>query len=378
MRLLHGETLAARIQRDGRFEPNAALPLLREIAEGIDAAHREHIVHGDLKSGNVMLTADCDGKVSACITDFGLARRIASAAQDGETVPDDSPRGGTPAWMAPEQLEGCAPGPEADIYAFGLISFETITGRLPFDGATPEEIARRRLTEPPHAVRSFSPQVPVVWERALIRCLDRNPSKRFSTAAAFVDALTNGRVDTARIKWWMKAALVAALCLAPAVAWQPAHRWILNVIRPAARDRSVAVLPFQKVGSTPEFLSDGFTEELIHALGQVRGIRILGPESSFYFKSSNLSSREIGRKLGVRYLLTGSVSRLEKDIRIIARLIDTSDGSQLWSRGWSRENSGSALRAWTGRLRPSTPAASAHAIFTGRGESTSASAATTA
>jgi TolB-like protein/Tfp pilus assembly protein PilF len=211
-----------------------------------------------------------------------------------------------------------------------------ITVRLPFDGVTPEEIARRRLTEPPHRARTFSPQLPVRFERALMRCLDRNPSKRFPTAATFVDAIASGHTAIARLNWWVKAALVAALCLAPAVAWQPAQVWILRIIRPAVQDRSVAVLPFQKLGNTPEFFSDGFTEELIHALGQVRGIRLLGPESSFHFKSSNLSPREIGNKLGVHYLLTGSVGRLEKDIRVIARLIDTRDGAQLWSRAVTR------------------------------------------
>lgn len=336
MRLLNGETLAARIQRQGKLNPQTALPLLRDIAEGIDAAHREHIVHGDLKSGNVMLTTGSDGKLSACITDFGLARRIAYAADDGETLTEDSPRGGTPAWMAPEQVEGAVPGVEADIYAFGLIAYEMVTGRLPFDGATPEEAARRRLKDPPYPARTFSPQLPVRWERALMRCLDRNPSKRFSSATAFIDALAPGYSGLRGHKWPLVASVIAILGLSTAVAWQPARQWIVDIVRPAAQDRSVAVMPFERLGSTPEYFADGFTEEVIHALGQVHGIRILGPESSFYFKSSNLPPREIAHRLGVRYLLTGSVGRLEKDLRVIVRLIDSADGSQLWSRGFTR------------------------------------------
>ena len=338
MRLLKGETLAARIKREGKLKPEEALPLLRDIAAGIDAAHREGIVHGDLKSGNVMLTDDSSGSFSACITDFGLARRIAHAADDTETVTESGPRGGTPAWMAPEQVEGRPPGPEADIYALGLIAYQMTTGRLPFDGETPEAVARHRLTDPPHPAREFTPQLPEPWEHAFKRCLDRSPAERFHTASAFVEAVEPGGSRLHGVGPWLKVLLAAVLCLclAGGLAFEPARRWIAGVIHPVAPDRSVAVLPFQRLGPTPDYFSDGFTEELIHALSHVPGVRVLGPESSFYFKSSALLPREIGHKLGVRYLLTGSVRRFDQQIRVIARLIDAADGSQIWSRDMTR------------------------------------------
>lgn len=337
MRLLNGETLASRIKRLGKMSPEEALPLLRDIADGIDTAHGAQIIHGDLKGGNVMLTHDAGGRLSACITDFGLARRIVHAADDTETVTDSAPRGGTPAWMAPEQVEGQPAGPEADIYAFGLIAYEMTTGRLPFDGETPELVVRRRLTDPPHPARRFTPQLAPSWEYALMRCLDRDPAKRFPTATAFVEAIESGRRRPRRTALWLKVVAAAVLCLAAALAWRPVRRQIVNVIHPVAPGRSIAVLPFHRLDPTPDSFSDGFTEELIHALGQVRGIRVLGPESSFYFKSSDLPPREIGRKLGVTHLLTGSVHRLDQQIRVIARLIDTADGSQIWSREVTRD-----------------------------------------
>jgi serine/threonine protein kinase len=336
MRLLHGETLAARIKRDGKLRPAEALLLLRQIAEGVDAAHREHIAHGDLKSANVMLTCDSSGNRSACITDFGLARRIAHTAGDSEKVTDSLLRGGTPAWMAPEQVEGRPPSPEADIYAFGLIAYEMTTGRLPFDGETPAAVACRRLTEPPRPPRQFTPELNKSWEEALMRCLDRDPTKRFTSAIALVHALESRYTGLHRPPRRLAALMVAVLCLAALVASPTSRRWFVEATRPTAQDPSVAVLPFKKLGPTPDYFSDGFTEELIHALTQIRGLRVLGPQSSFYFKSSELSPRDIGPKLGVRYLLTGSVRRINQEIRVIARLIDTHDGSQIWSREVTR------------------------------------------
>lgn len=336
MRLLRGETLAARMHRDGPLKPEEALPLLRHIAAGLDAAHAEGIVHGDLKSGNIIITRESGG-LFACITDFGLARRIAHAADETETNTENQPRGGTPAWMAPEQVEGHPSGREADIYSFGLIAYDMVTGRLPFDGGTPDELMRRRLTDDPYPARRFAPDLAPVWDAAFRRCLDRDSGERFPSASAFLEAIDSGRV---RRSWrgWRKALIVAALGLglAAGFALSPAGTWVANRIHPIANDQSIAVLPFQKLGSTPDYFSDGFTEELIHALSQLKSVRVLGPESSFYFRSSTLLPGEIGRKLGVSYLLTGSVSRLDREIRVIVRLIRTSDGSQIWSREMTR------------------------------------------
>jgi TolB-like protein len=329
MRLLKGETLSARIKRDGKLRPEEALPLLRQLAEGIDAAHRAGIAHGDLKSANVMLTLDGNSHLSACITDFGLARRIAGDGDDGETFTESVPPGGTPAWMAPEQVEGRPPGPEADIYALGLMAYEMLTGRLPFDGETPEAKARSRLLEAPKPARQFTPEVKASWERALMQCLEREPGKRFPSSTAFVNALEPRHILLESPTVWLAA--LAALVILALVAIGPAGRWFAAVFRPGARDRSLAVLPFREIGPTPGYFSDGFTEELIHGLSRVRGLRVLGPESSFYFKSSQLLPAEIGRKLGVHYLLTGSVRRMNREIRVITRLVDAADGSQIWS-----------------------------------------------
>jgi len=356
MRLLNGETLAARIQRGGKLSPGQALPLLGDIAEGIDAAHHEHIVHGDLKSGNVMLTPDTDGQVSACITDFGLARRIAHAAQETDTVTEDAPHGGTPAWMAPEQVEGRPPGPEADIYAIGLIAYEMVTGRLPFDGETPEEIALRRLTESPQPARRFTPQLASGWEDALTRCLDRNPAKRFPTATSFVEAIASGRgpVDAlagalkgadkipginesrpatkpppapfvTRLPLWIGAVTLAAIALFIAYRSMPVTQ-------------TVAVLPFQNRGGDPEmaYISDGVTSALISDLSRIPPLHVIGHAAVIRYENGRQDALTAGRELHANRIIVGSVTRLGNVLRIEAEMIDVVSGTRLWGRTYTR------------------------------------------
>jgi serine/threonine protein kinase len=227
MKLLRGETLAARIKRDGKLSPEEALRLLVEIAEGVDAAHHQRIAHGDLKSANVMLTSGEDGVISACITDFGLAHRFSRTSEDNSSVSGDF-RGGTPAWMAPEQVEGRLPGPETDIYALGLIAYEMLSGRLPFDGETPASIARQRLEQPPRPIRDFVPEVSPNWELTLCRCLSRDPGRRFPSGGSFVTALAANSNPSAdmlrrRLLWILPAVTLVG---AGAMEWKTLRRYV--------------------------------------------------------------------------------------------------------------------------------------------------------
>lgn len=338
MRLLEGETLQARIDTGGPFRASEALPLLRQIAEGIDAAHRDGIVHGDLKSANVMLTASEGGELSACITDFGLAQRIPETASESQT--EISGGGGTPQWLAPEQVSGAPASRESDVYAFGLIAYHMVTGRLPFDGATAGEQMRRRVAGAPHPARRFAPDLSPRWDDALSRCLSRDPALRYRNCAAVLDSIETPRtLLRRRLLPAAAAVLCASVSVAVALEWHPLSRWFATAFRTGRSVHSVAVLPFQRIGPTPEYFSDGFTEELMHSLAQIRGLRVLGPESSFQFKNSKLSPQELGGKLGVRYLLMGSVRRVDSQIRVIARLIDAEDGSQVWSQDVTRSES---------------------------------------
>ena len=160
MQLLNGETLAQRLRTRGPFSPEAALPLIGQIAEGMRAAHKQRLVHGDLKPGNVMLTGDDPDNPVAVITDFGLARPAPGNPDTGSANEPLIAGGGTLLYMAPEQLQGGQATELSDIYSFGLVAYELLTGKLPFDGVEPDDRVWERLHKTPTPPRFYVPGVP--------------------------------------------------------------------------------------------------------------------------------------------------------------------------------------------------------------------------
>ena len=184
MELLKGHTLTQEIQRVGKLSEDRALRLALQMADGLEAVRRAHIVHGDFKSSNVLLVPLSDGSSRAVITDFGLARAL-ETAKDSHTA-----RVGTPAFMAPEQVKGEALSSRTDVYSFGVVLYEMVTGQWPFNADTPERIAEKRLTEAPTPPVRFVPKLDPVWNRVILRCLEREPSKRYETTIAAMDEIT--------------------------------------------------------------------------------------------------------------------------------------------------------------------------------------------
>ncbi|RPH66919.1 MAG: serine/threonine protein kinase, partial [Myxococcaceae bacterium] len=190
MEFLEGETLSERLKHQGRMSPAEVMPLLRQVAAGLDAAHAEGVIHRDFKTSNVMLVprqaGDAhSGELRAVVTDFGIARALQSQGGLEEQVTGTGLLG-TPEYMAPEQVSGGEVGPAADIYALGLVLYEMLTGSLPFAGATPLEVAVKRVNERPPPPRSVVPELDLRWNAAVLKCLERVPEARFSTAADVV------------------------------------------------------------------------------------------------------------------------------------------------------------------------------------------------
>ena len=196
MELLEGESLYDRIRRVGPLDPTAALPWIRQIVAGLTAAAEAGVVHRDLKSGNVMLVPRPDGSERVVITDFGLARHQDTGESD--TITAETLVVGTPAYMAPEQVSSGVVTPAADQYALGVIVFEMLTGRYPFDASNPLAMAMKRLTEPPSSPRLYVPETSPAWEGAILRSLERDPGKRFASVVDFLDALEASAVDGSR------------------------------------------------------------------------------------------------------------------------------------------------------------------------------------
>jgi serine/threonine protein kinase len=193
MELLQGETLAAYLKRTPRMTTTDALPVAAQVASGLAAAHEAGVLHRDLKPGNIILVPGAK-RVRAVITDFGLALRSTSDSSRSGALTDTGKSLGTPAYMSPEQVEGRELTAASDVYSLGLVLYQLITGTRAFDDGSPLSMAVRRLREdptPPHAlVDDLDPR----WEAVILRCLDRDPTRRFQNADEVSRAL-KGELD---------------------------------------------------------------------------------------------------------------------------------------------------------------------------------------
>lgn len=230
MELLEGETLAARIKREGGLRAVEAIPLIRQMAEGLHAAHAAGVVHRDFKSGNVMLTGE-----RAAIMDFGLARAerkraaAASAASAGDTGVSVGQLAGTVGYMAPEQLTGGTVTAASDIYSFGIVLFEMAAGRLPFDGTHLINSAVQRASGQIPWIRNEVPDIDPRWESAIQKCLQPDPANRFPSAAAIAAHFADERPAV-----WprpgrrvvMGAGAAAAVAAAAFVLWPGARTYV--------------------------------------------------------------------------------------------------------------------------------------------------------
>jgi tetratricopeptide (TPR) repeat protein len=358
MELLEGETLAARLRRGGPMKTDEALPIARQLAVGLEAAHRAGVVHRDLKSANILLVPNAGG-MRAVITDFGLARStaagepLASIYRTGEIV-------GTPGYMAPEQVEGGAITAAVDIYALGVVLYEMVTGRLPFVGDTPLSTAAKRLTEPPLSPRRHVPDLDPRWERVILRALARAPGDRFQSAADLERAFAGGNVPggrrrlPSRLLTW--AAAIAGLVALPVAAYYSLQRTPELPSAPPAADtpaqpvkafrRSVAVLGFKNLSGQREllWLSTALSETLSTELGVGEKLRViptetvarikvdlsLGDEASFSAETLQRMSRSFGADLVVAGSYLG-IGDTERSLRLDVRLQDTTTGETIAS-----------------------------------------------
>ena len=190
MELLEGETVESRLQREGSLTPEAAVPLLEQMAQGLDAAHRAGVIHRDLKPSNVMLVPGPD-RLRAVITDFGLARTLTSADDTTATMPHKVI--GTLNYMAPELLTGGMASVASDVYALGMVAFKMVTGTLPFAPETPFARAILRAKAPVPRPRSIIPAIDPAFDRAVGCALEPEPQRRFASASDFAKAL-RGRI----------------------------------------------------------------------------------------------------------------------------------------------------------------------------------------
>jgi len=351
MERIDGETLRERLTGGPLTIPNL-LAIASQTADGLAAAHEAGIVHRDLKPENVMIRRD--GLVK--ILDFGVAKVVpASAAPTGATqaptrtsLTEPGIVLGTVGYMSPEQAGDKAVDARSDQFSLGAILYEMATGRRAFQRKTAVATLLAIIREEPPPIEASHPGTPEPLRWVIERCLAKEPADRYASTRDLARDLARlrerpGSESVARPRGVRKRSATRALAAGLALAALLAAGLLLlrNRAGPgemAARGASIAILPFQNVGGRPEneYFSDGMTESLITGLARVPGLLVIARNSAFQFKNRTSDERDVGKALGVRYVLEGSVQRAGESLRVNAQLVDTGTGYHLWADKFDR------------------------------------------
>ncbi len=305
MPLIEGESLRDRLCREKPLAIDDALQIAREVADALGYAHAHGVIHRDIKPENILLESG-----HAVVADFGIAKAVSTL--DGGHLTQTGLAVGTPAYMSPEQvLADDSLDGRSDLYSLGCVLFEMLTGEAPFAAPTPQRTIARRLTEAPPQCIAHRPDVGAQLSGAVQRVLATDPAERPATAAEFAKSLLTPSGAT----------------------WQAT----VPIREGPARAAGLVVLPFvnRSPDSGDEYFSDGLTEEIISDLASVKALSVISRTSAMRFKRTDKDVRTIGRELGVRYVLEGSVRRAGSSLRITAQLIDAEADAQLWSEKYS-------------------------------------------
>lgn len=337
MPYVEGESLRDRLNREKQLPIEDALQIAREVADALDYAHRHDVVHRDIKPENILLE-----ERHAVVADFGIAKAIKVAG--GEKLTATGVTVGTPEYMSPEQAggQGHLDG-RSDVYALGCVLYEMLAGRPPFLGPTVESLVHQHLTAPPPALTDMRAAVPTRVAKAIEQCLAKAPADRYSTASQFAQALTREQPAAAasRRRPVIAAAIAGALVVAGLGAYLALHPGAASSGGAGAGVPRLAVLPFENLGApVDEYFADGITDEITSRLAKLSGLSVIDRMSAMQYKKTTKPVREIGKELGVEYVLEGSVrwSKTPQDsyVRVTPELVRVSDGTQMWAEPYEQ------------------------------------------
>jgi len=357
MELVAGETLADRVKREGAVPVEEALRISIQIAEALEAAHEKGIIHRDLKPANVKVTPE--GRVK--VLDFGLAKAFAEdSAQDLSQLPTVTVMGteegkilGTPAYMSPEQARGKAVDKRTDIWAFGCVLYELMTGKRAFRGETTQDTIAAVLEHDPDW-QALPPLTPARTCDLLRRCLEKDPQRRLRDIgdvrieieeASAVPAMGEPTGATKNIYvrrreallWGVVLLLLAAVASIAIWSWRSSSPILVRGgLRPI---ESLAVLPLEELSGSPEqdYFADGMTDELITDLAQIKALRVISRTSVMLYKGAHKSLPDIARELNVDAVVEGTVLHSGNRVRITAQLVSAPMERHLWAQSYERD-----------------------------------------
>ena len=322
--LLEGETLRAKLDAAPILQKQAVDYAL-QVARGLSAAHEKGIVHRDLKPENLFVSRD--GHVK--ILDFGLAKRVEAVApgqetsaptNEGHTEPGTVM--GTAGYMSPEQVKGLSVDHRSDIFSFGTILYELLTGKKAFKRDTSAETMAAILRDEPPELSESGRNISPALDRIVKHCLEKDRGSRFQTVRDIAFSLS---------EQFAPMGTSGAREIAPAV---------------TSAGLRVAVLPFKSAGDAEmESFADGLGEEITTGLSRFRYLSVVASASAALLKGEAGDERALGARLGARYVLDGSIRRGGSAIRVSAQLIDAQTGAQLWAETYNRDLQASSIFA---------------------------------
>ena len=338
MAYIEGQSLKKKM-KSGPLELEEALKIATQVAEGLQEAHKKGVVHRDIKSGNIMVT----DRGQAKIMDFGLARKTESTllTREGTFM-------GTIAYMSPEQAKGEEVDHRTDIWSFGVVLYEMLTGNLPFKGENEQAVLYSILKENPKPITDLKSDVPISIEQVVYKALEKDPDKRYqqieelhddlkSISAGIVPDEIKARLRMAKLRKRKRAFLyggAAGLVMAAVVII------LLLFTGPAEAIDSIAVLPLENLTGDAEqqYFVDGVTDELIGQLGQISGLRrVISRTSVMRYKDTDKSLPEIARELNVDALIEGTVYQIGENVSIKLQLFDAlPEERSLWTQRYDR------------------------------------------
>jgi serine/threonine protein kinase len=335
MELVKGETLEARVRRDGPMPLASALEVIEQAARALAAAEACGVVHRDIKPSNIMLQSDASGAITVKLIDYGVAKVM--GPQEPGTEQTQAGFIGTPAFASPEQFVGGGQLPidtRSDIYSLGVTFWYLLTGRTPFAGGTMEEIRVRQTGELPleHVKALHLPGQVIALLKSM---LAPDPKKRPQTARELLSAVHdcyerfNPKARSRR-----RRTVLATAAATLAVAAIALGTWLYQRTRPFTPiERSIAVLPFENLSSDKEnaYFAEGIQDEILTRLSRIADLKVISRTSTQHYKSAPENLPDIAKELGVAHILEGSVQKSGDTVRVNVQLIKAANDSHLWA-----------------------------------------------